>query len=170
MNFVCHLGLDATKPVFGVSVKAKFKPVSSATETCQKIEISLVKSLDMILYNKRITKALIRLRSCAGWSAPLWFANLRRQVFTQRGPFNTCEFTCDFCESLFATSEMTSELAMASSLVVSEFTCGNCHYRLFLMNFVCHCQSPENLEYPPLLLPAKYMCHHHSFRVSFVCF
>ena len=28
-----HLGLQARKPVFGVSVKASFKPVSSATET-----------------------------------------------------------------------------------------------------------------------------------------
>ena len=27
------MGLDATKPVFGVSDKASFKPVSSATET-----------------------------------------------------------------------------------------------------------------------------------------
>ena len=40
----------------------------------------------MILYNKRITKALIRLRGCAGWSAPSLFANLRRQVFSRRGP------------------------------------------------------------------------------------
>ena len=29
----------------------------------------------MILYNKRITKALIRLHRCAGWSAPLLFVN-----------------------------------------------------------------------------------------------
>ena len=29
---------------------------------------------------------LIRLRECAGWSAPLLFANLRRQVFLLRGP------------------------------------------------------------------------------------
>ena len=28
-----YLGLDSTKPVFGVSAKASFKPVSSATET-----------------------------------------------------------------------------------------------------------------------------------------
>ena len=40
----------------------------------------------MILYNKRITKALIRLRGCAGWSAPLLFENLRSQVFSRRGP------------------------------------------------------------------------------------
>ena len=29
----------------------------------------------MILSNKRITKVLIRLRGCTGWSAPLLFAN-----------------------------------------------------------------------------------------------
>ena len=28
-----NMGLDATKPVFGVSDKASYKPVSSATET-----------------------------------------------------------------------------------------------------------------------------------------
>ena len=32
-------------------------------------------SLDMMLSNKRITKALIRLHRCTGWSAPLLFAN-----------------------------------------------------------------------------------------------
>ena len=47
----------------------------------EKNEISLVGSLDMILSNKRITKALIRLRGCAGWSASLLFTNSRRQGF-----------------------------------------------------------------------------------------
>ena len=32
---------------------------------------------NMILSNKRITKALIRLHGCAGWSAPLLFANIK---------------------------------------------------------------------------------------------
>ena len=40
----------------------------------------------MRLSNKGITKALIRLRVCAGWSAPLLFAYSRRQVFSRRGP------------------------------------------------------------------------------------
>ena len=39
-----HMGLVARKPVFGVSDKASFKPVSSTTETSQKIEISPVAS------------------------------------------------------------------------------------------------------------------------------
>ena len=40
----------------------------------------------MVLSRKRITKALIRLRGCAGWSAPVLFANPRRQLFSRRGP------------------------------------------------------------------------------------
>ena len=40
----------------------------------------------MVLFKKRITKALIRLRGCAGWSAPVLFANPLRQVFLRRGP------------------------------------------------------------------------------------
>ena len=40
----------------------------------------------MVLYKTRITKVLIRLRGCAGWSAPVLFANPRIQVFSRRGP------------------------------------------------------------------------------------
>ena len=40
----------------------------------------------MLLVKKRTTKALIRLRECAGWSAPVLFANPRGQVFWRRGP------------------------------------------------------------------------------------
>ena len=50
------MGLDATKPVFGVSYKARLKPVSLATETSLKIELSLLASLDMILSNERKNK------------------------------------------------------------------------------------------------------------------
>ena len=81
------MGLIATKPVFGVSDKVRFKPACSATETSYKIEVSLVASLDILLSNKRITKALIRLRGCAGWSAPVLFAKPRRQVFSRQGPY-----------------------------------------------------------------------------------
>ena len=40
----------------------------------------------MVLSKKRITKALIRLRRCTGWSAPVLFTNPGRQVFSRRGP------------------------------------------------------------------------------------
>ena len=51
------MGLYATKPVFGVSNKARLKLVSSATETIA--GNLLVASSDVILSIKRITKALI---------------------------------------------------------------------------------------------------------------
>ena len=86
------MGLVARKPVFGVSNKVRFKPAFSATETSQKIEIALEASLGMIFSNTGITQALIRLCGCAGWSAPLLFANHRRQVFPRRGPYGPIKF------------------------------------------------------------------------------
>ena len=74
------MGLDTTKPVFGVSDNVGLKPVSSATETSQKINILLVASLDMILSKMRITKVLISLHRYAGLSAPLVFANSDNRV------------------------------------------------------------------------------------------
>ena len=82
------MGLAVGKPVFGVSDKVRLQPVSSAIETSWKIEISLVARLYMVLSKKRITKVLIRLCKCTGWSAPVLFANRRRQVFSRRGPNN----------------------------------------------------------------------------------
>ena len=64
-----HMGLVATKPVFGASDKERLKPASSAKE------ILLVASLHMILSKKRLKVALISLYECTGWSAPLLFAN-----------------------------------------------------------------------------------------------
>ena len=84
----------ATKPVFGVSDKVRFKPACGATEN------SLVASFDMVLSKNRITKALIRLHGCEGWSAPLLFANSRRQVFLRRGlpmAIHTDQLQIQFC-------------------------------------------------------------------------
>ena len=69
------MGLGATKPVSWVSDKVRFNVACSATKTSLTIETVLLTSLDMILSNKQITKAQIRLRGCAGWSAALLFAN-----------------------------------------------------------------------------------------------
>ena len=82
-----YMGLIVRKPVFGVSDKVRFKPVSSATEISWKIEFLREASLNIILSKKRITKVLIRLRGCSGWSAPLLFTNPWRQVFSRQGPF-----------------------------------------------------------------------------------
>ena len=66
MGVCVYMGLDVTKPVFGVSDKVRLKPVSSPAETSYNSEISLLASIDMILFNKQITKGLIRLCGCAG--------------------------------------------------------------------------------------------------------
>ena len=80
-HVTAHMGLGTIKPVFRVSDTVRLKPVSLATETSWKIEISHVASLEIIFFNKWITKTLIRLWECAGWSAPVLFVNHRTQVF-----------------------------------------------------------------------------------------
>ena len=77
--------------------KECFKPVSSAKETSLKIEISPAASLHMILSKEQNKKSLIRLRGCAGWSAPVLFTNPRRQGFSRRGPYYSCIY--DPCNS-----------------------------------------------------------------------
>ena len=80
------MGLVVRKTVFGGGGggggfdKECFKPVSSAKETSLKIEISPAASLHMILSKKQNKKALIRLRGCAGWSAPVLFTNPEDRV------------------------------------------------------------------------------------------
>ena len=93
------MGLIAPKPVFRVSNKTRLKPVSSATETSWKIEILLIASIDMIMSNEQITKVLIRLCGCTGWSAPLLFAVHQRHVFLCKGSYVTDirEVTIMFC-------------------------------------------------------------------------
>ena len=68
----------------------------------------------MILLKKRKTKALIRLRRCAGWSAPVLFANPRRQVFLRCGPNKdgneviTSKLEC-YYEHLYKYQEIDAE-------------------------------------------------------------
>ena len=72
------MGRNARKSVFRVSDKVRFKQACSATETSNKVEISFIGSLYMILSDERITQALIRLpgsTGCLADSAPLLFAN-----------------------------------------------------------------------------------------------
>ena len=71
------------KPVFGVSDKRSYKPVSLATDTYRKFKFLPVASF-RITIEKRITKALIGLGGCAGWSALVLFVTPRRQFFLRR--------------------------------------------------------------------------------------
>ena len=85
-----YLGLVARKPVFWVSEKA----ISNQSPQLQRLSRKFVASLHMILSKKRITKVLIRMRGCAGWSAPVLFANPRWQVFSCRGPIYDRHTVC----------------------------------------------------------------------------
>ena len=50
----------------GVSDQARHKPACTATEASKSLEISAIESRYIILSKQRTTKALIRLRGCAG--------------------------------------------------------------------------------------------------------
>ena len=58
----------------GVSDQVRLKLACSATEASMRLEILVTETRDITLSRQRTTKALIRLRGCAGWSAPLLFA------------------------------------------------------------------------------------------------
>ena len=68
------MGLNATKPVFRVSDSVRLPSLLSHRDKLE-IQVFLVANLDMIHSKKKITRALISLRRCAGWSVPLLFAN-----------------------------------------------------------------------------------------------
>ena len=72
------MGLDATKPIFVVSDKARLK----LKRLARKLKMLLVASLDMLLSNLLITKALISLR--ADWSVLLLFANPKTGFLASR--------------------------------------------------------------------------------------
>ena len=59
-SLLYYMSLDPTKPVFGVSGKARLKPISSATEASKKIEVLLVARLDMVLSKKTYNKGADR--------------------------------------------------------------------------------------------------------------
>ena len=65
------MSLAARKPVFGVS---DLKRVSNQSPQLQRLARKPVLSLHIMLSETRITKALISLRGCAGWPAPMLFA------------------------------------------------------------------------------------------------
>ena len=65
-----NLGFGTTEPVFGVSKKRDSNESPKLQRPARKLKFRL---WQVILSNKRITKAMIRLRGCAGWSAPFLF-------------------------------------------------------------------------------------------------
>ena len=74
-----------------VTVVFAVPTIASGNKICKENNII------MILSKKQKKKALIRLRGCACWSAPVLFTNPRRQGFSRRGPYYSCIY--DPCNS-----------------------------------------------------------------------
>ena len=68
-----QLSHGTRKSVLEVCDQLRLKPACSADETGQGLQILAITSRDIILSRQWTTKMLIRLRRCAGWSAPLLF-------------------------------------------------------------------------------------------------
>ena len=69
----------------GVSDQVRLKLACSATEASMRLEVLVTKTRDITLSRQRTTKALVRLREFAGWSAPFLFAYDIRHVFSWSG-------------------------------------------------------------------------------------
>ena len=73
-NYYHYYSSSTRKPGFRVCNKVRFKPACSNPGTGQCLEILDIASRGITLSRQWTTKALIRLRGWAGWSAPLLFA------------------------------------------------------------------------------------------------
>ena len=76
------MGLDATKPVFGVSDNRTLKPVSLASETNLKVEFSPVATLQKVNNKGDDQSAGMRRLACA-----FVVSKPRRQVFSRLAPY-----------------------------------------------------------------------------------
>ena len=142
------MGIFARKPVFGVS----FKQVSNRSPQLQrlsrKIEISSVPSLHMQLSKTRITKVLIRLRECAGWSGPVLFANPWRQVFSQQSTYG---FEC----YLFPKGKNHRIFSLPNTIWSSAWDFQQCD--------ILTCVDSDEPLQPPFKLRNSKWCSVHSF-------
>ena len=77
------------KPVLGGWRPDKFQTGLLSFRNLIEFWIFYLTSIGMILYKQRTTKALIRLRGCAGWSEPLLFAYGIKQVSSWHGSNNS---------------------------------------------------------------------------------
>ena len=107
-----YMCLVTRKPVFVVFDKVSLKPFSPATETSYKIEISPVASLHIILSKNRITKALIRLRGCAGWSVPVLFRKPPKTGFLASRPISIFQKLNFFFEVFFTSTNSVNPAEM----------------------------------------------------------
>ena len=83
-----NIGHVERKPVFRFQTKWISYQSPQLQSLAWKLKVSSIARLHIILSIKLITKTLIRQRGCAGWSAPVFFANPPRQVFWCYSPYH----------------------------------------------------------------------------------
>ena len=114
MIYMVNMGLIARKVVYGIYDQAIPKPAPQL----QRLATKVVASLEMVLSNMRITRMLIRLLRCAGWSAPLLFAN-QEDRFSGAGAHIVLEQKKAFISS----SEVKNDYFISSKLIQSRLHC-----------------------------------------------
>ena len=118
-----------------VSNQVRLKLACSATEASMRIEILVTETRDITRSWQRTTKALIRLRGCAGWSAPLLFAYDIRHVFSWPGSF----YLGQRCKIDWFGSERVKLFLDSSQTVLNWFTVGLfCHYIQICLKTINH--------------------------------
>ena len=101
------------KPVFGVSDQVRLKPACTAKETSYRLEISVIASRDIILSRWWITKVLIRLCRCTGWSASFLFA------------YDINRFSHDMAHMTLEMLYLDMEISMKNRRILAVIFCGN---------------------------------------------
>ena len=86
------------KPVFRVCDQVRHKPACSATETSSSLNILDLANICIMLSRQQTSKALIGVRGCTGWSAPLYGI---RHVSSWHGSY-TCKH---FINIVFSSPE-----------------------------------------------------------------
>ena len=86
----------------GVSTKSVSNQSPQLKRLAWKLKFHLQQVYIWYFPKSKKKKALIRLRGCAGWSAPLLFTNPPRQGFSRRGPYYSCIY--DPCNSEWTAS------------------------------------------------------------------
>ena len=88
----------------GVSTKSVSNQSPQLKRLAWKLKFHLQQVYIWYFPKSKKKKALIRLRGCAGWSAPVLFTNPRRQGFSRRGPYYSCIY--DPCNSEWTASHV----------------------------------------------------------------
>ena len=101
----------------------------------------------MILLKKRIKKALISLRGCAGWYAPVLYANSLRQVFLGCSTFYTYHIVVQL-------KRFTCTINIPSATPVRTFVC-ICNLLEFASFAALSAFNPDSWAYSNILIIKK---------------